>query len=125
MSKTELTAKEREYLDCETPLLSGKKAAVRLVTGFFTSFGQSLLMPTSAYGKAERKMSRTIREISYTKYKKAVLRKQNGTPDKKDEKLLKKLNKKEFVLAEDTFDADEFQRKLYEEYMRKQMNDDK
>ena len=42
---------------------------------------------------------RTIREIRYTKYKKAVLRKQNGTPEKNDGKLLKKLNKKDFVLG--------------------------
>ena len=119
MSNTELTPREREYLDCETPLLSGKKAALRLIGGFFASFGQALISPTTTYSKAERKMTRTVREITYTKYKKAVLRKQSGTPNKNDEKLLKKLNKKDFVLADDAFDADEFQRKLYEEYMKK------
>lgn len=118
MNSKELTPKEREYLDCETPLLSGKKAALRLVSGFFTSFGKSLIVPSSAYGNAERKMTRTIREITYTKYKKAVLRKQSGTPNKNDEKLLKKLNSKDFVLAEDTFDADEFTKHIYEEYMK-------
>lgn len=118
MSGADLTPREREYLDCETPMISGGKAAGRIVLSVFASFGQTLISPSSAYGRAERKMTRTIREIQYTKYKKAVLRKQSGTPAKNDEKLLKKLNSKDFVLAEDTFDADEFTKKLYEEYMR-------
>ena len=42
MNSKELTPKEREYLDCKTPLLSGKKAALRLVSGFFTSFDKDL-----------------------------------------------------------------------------------
>ncbi len=62
---------------------------------------------------------RTVREIRYTKYKRAVLRKKDGKPDKKDEKLLKKLNEKDFILAEDTYDPDEYTRKVYEEYMKK------
>ena len=117
---TQLTQREQEYLDCETPMLSGKKAAVRVVGGFFASFGQALVMPTTVYTKADKGLVRTIREIRYTKYKKAVLRKKDGKPYKKDKKLLKKLNEKDFILAEDTFDADEYTKRVYEEYMKRQ-----
>ncbi len=118
MSKNELTPREREYLDCQTPMISGGNAAMRIIGGVFASLGQTLVAPSTAYNKTEKKLMRTAREIRYTRYKKAVLRKQNGTPAKKDEKLLKKLNKKDFVLAEDTYDPDEFTRQVYEEYMK-------
>ena len=68
---------------------------------------------------------RTIREIRYTKYKKAVLRKQSGTPKKNDEKLLKKLNQKDFVFDVDNFDPDAYAKQLYEEYMKKHENSEK
>lgn len=118
MSGADLTPREREYLDCETPLLSGGKAAGRIFSGILATIAQSLFSPSASYGKAERGLTRTIREITYTKYKKAVLRKQSGTPEKKDKKILIKLNKKEFILAEDTYDPDAFTKQLYEEYMR-------
>lgn len=118
MSKNELTPREREYLDCQTPMISGGNAAMRIIGGVFASLGQTLVAPSTAYNKTEKKLMRTAREIRYTRYKKAVLRKQNGTPAKKDEKLLKKLNEKDFVLAEDTYDPDEFTRQVYEEYMK-------
>ena len=124
MSGTELTPREREYLDCETPLLSGGKAAGRIILGVFASMAQAIFSPSSSYGKADRGLMRTAREIRYTRYKKAVLRKQSGTPKKNDAKLLKKLNSKDFVLAVDTYDPDEFTKQVYEEYMKKQMNDD-
>ena len=117
---TELTPREQEYLDCETPMLSGKKAAVRLIGGLFASLGQALIVPTTVYTKADKGLVRTIREIRYTKYKRAVLRKKDGKPDKKDEKLLKKLNEKDFILAEDTYDPDEYTKKVYEEYLKRQ-----
>ena len=91
-------------------------AAKRLTVGILTSLAQSIVTPGG--GKADQKLFRTIREIRYTKYKKAVLRKLDGTPEKNDEKLLKKLNKMEFVLGSDSFDADEYTRKVYEEYMK-------
>lgn len=117
MSNKELTLRELEYLECKTPLLSGGKATARIIMGIFASFAQAIVAPSTSYGKAERGLTRTIREISYTKYKKAVLRKVNGTPLQNDDKLLAKLNKKPFVLQNDTFDADEYTKKLYEEYM--------
>ena len=107
MSENKLTLREQEYFDCNTPMLTGGKATGRLIAGFFASFGKAIISPTSTYEKADRGLMRTIREINYTKYKKAVLRKQAGTPKKNDEKLLKKLNRKPFVLSEDTFDPDE------------------
>ena len=119
MMNDNLTEREREYLDCETPMISGGEATKRILFGTLASFAKSIVSPTAAFGKSERKVDRTIREIRYTRYKKAVLRKQNGTPKKNDEKLLKKLNKKDFVLAEDNYDPDEFARQLYEEYMKK------
>ena len=120
MSKSKLTLREQEYLECEVPMVSTGSAAARITTGILTSLVQSVITPGA--GKADQKLFRTIREIKYTKYKKAVLRKQNGTPEKNDEKILKKLNKKDFVLASDSFDHDEYTRKIYEEYMKSHNN---
>ena len=118
MSGSELTPREREYLECKTPLLSGGDAARRMILGVLASMAQAVFSPSSNYGKADRGLTRTVREIRYTRYKKAVLRKEAGTPQKNDDKLLKKLNEKDFVLAEDTYDPDEFTRQIYEEYMK-------
>ena len=118
MSDTILTEREQEYLRCETPMISGGSAAVRIITGVFGSLAQAVFSPSSSYGKADRSLMRTAKEIRYTRYKKAVLRKQDGAMKKSDRKLLMKLNKKDFILAEDTYDPDEFTRKVYEEYMR-------
>ena len=114
-----LTDREREYLECETPLLTGGSAAMRIIGGVFASLAQTLVSPSSSYSKADRGLMRTGREIAYTRYKKAVLRKAAGTPHKNDEKLLKKLNQKDFVLAVDAYDPDEFTKQIYEEYMKK------
>ena len=119
MSENKLTLREQEYCDCKTPLLTGGKAAGRVAAGFLTSFAKSIISPTSAYENADKGLMRTLREITYTKYKKAVLRKQEGTPKKNDKKLLEKINKKPFVLAEDTYDPDEFTKKIYEEYLKR------
>lgn len=123
MNDKTLTPRELEYLDCETPLLTGGKAAGRIFMGVLASMAQALFMPSANYGKADRGLLRTGREITYTRYKKAVLRKQNGTPLPKDEKLLQKLNQKDFILAEDLYDPDEFTKKVYEEYMRSHSSD--
>ena len=64
-------------------------------------------------------MVRTARELRYTKYKKAVLRKIENQPKKGDEKLLKKLNKQDFILSFETYDPDVFTEQLYEDYMEK------
>ena len=96
MSEITLTAREREYLDCQVPLLSGSTAAMRFTGAFFASIGQAFL---PGIDKADSKMIRTARELRYTKFKKAVLRKRDGTPKKGDDKLLEKLNRQEFVLA--------------------------
>lgn len=118
MSDSEkLTLREREYLDCQVPLLSASSAVMRIIGGIFASLGGALLSP--GYSKADSKLIRTAREIRYTKYKKAVLRKLEDQPKKGDEKLLKKLNKKDFVLAFETYDADKFTEELYREYMEK------
>lgn len=116
MNKAELTAREREYIDCDVPLLSGGSAAMRITGAFFLSLGQAFL---PGLNKADSKMIRTVREIRYTKYKKAVLRKLDDAPKKGDEKILKKLNQTDFVLSFETYDPDEFTEKLYEEYMEK------
>lgn len=118
MSDTHLTEREREYLDCETPMLSGGSAAARVMTGVFASMAQAVFSPSSSYGKADRGLMKTFREIKYTRYKKAVLRKKDGVMTEKDKRLLVKLNKGDFVLAPDTYDPDEFTKKVYEEYMR-------
>lgn len=116
MSDKELTAREREYLDCEVPLVSTGSAVKRVTTGFFASLLQSVFTPS--VHKAENKLFRTFREIRYTKYKKAVLHKQAGALTEKDKKTLEKLNKKDFILDVDTYDADKFKQQIYDEYMR-------
>ncbi len=116
MSEIQLTQREKQYADCEIPLLSGGAAAMRVTGAFFASLGQAFL---PGLNKADSKLIRTVREIRYTKYKKAVLRKQDNQPKKGDEKILKKLNKTDFILAYETYDSDEFTEQLYEEYMNK------
>ena len=95
-------------------MLSGGTAAMRFIGAFFASLGQAFL---PGLNHADSKMIRTMREARYTKYKKAVLRKLESRPKKGDERLLKKLNKNEFILAYETYDPDEFTQQLYEEYM--------
>lgn len=120
MSEISLTQRERQYADCEIPLLSAGNAAARIIGAFFASIGQAIL---PGINKADSKLIRTVREIRYTKYKKAVLRKLEEKPKKGDDKILRKLNKKDFVLAFETYDPDEFTEQLYEEYMEKHKDD--
>ncbi|MBQ9680678.1 MAG: hypothetical protein IJV48_08375 [Ruminococcus sp.] len=116
MSDIELTAREQEYLDCEVPLVSTGSAAARITMGVFASMLQTVFTPS--VDKADRGLMKTIREIRYTRYKKAVLRKLSGESTEKDKKTLKKLNEKPFILEVDTYDADKYAQELYEEYMR-------
>ena len=102
MSDNQLTAREREYLDCEVPLVSTGSAVRRVTLGIFASLLQSVVTPS--VHKAENKLFRTIREIRYTKYKKAVLRKQSGALTEKDKKTL--------------YSEDEFKSKYYVESER-------
>ena len=120
MSEIQLTEREKQYADCEIPLLTGGAAAMRVTGAFFASLGQAFL---PGLNKADSKLIRTVREIRYTKYKKAVLRKLENQPKKGDEKILKKLNKTDFILAYETYDPDEFTEQLYEEYMSKKASD--
>ena len=122
MSDVKLTDREQEYLDCETPMLTAGNATIRILGGMLASVAQSIAMPSGEYGKADRKLMRTAREIKYTRYKKAVIRKRDGNPAKNDANILAKLNKNDFILAEDTYDPDEYTKKLYEEYMKKHGN---
>lgn len=122
MSEIRLTDREREYLDCEIPLLTGGRAVGHVTLGVLASMAQALFMPSASYSKADRGLMRTIRELYYTKYKKAVLRKQSGTPKKNDAKLLKKLNEKDFIFAAEAYDPDEFTKQVYEEYMKNHLD---
>ena len=115
MSKAALTERERQYLECDVPMLTGGAAAMRITGAFFASLGQALL---PGLNKADAKLIRTVREIRYTRYKKAVLRKQEETPKKGDEKILRKLNKTDFILSFETYDPDAYTQELYEEYMK-------
>ncbi len=121
MSEIQLTEREKQYADCEIPLLTGGAAAMRVTGAFFASLGQAFL---PGLNKADSKLIRTVREIRYTKYKKAVLRKLENQPKKGDEKILKKLNKTDFILAYETYDPDEFTEQLYEEYMSKKKDNE-
>jgi len=111
------TERELEYLNCDVPMLSGADAAMRIIGAVFASLGSAILSPGA--GKADEKLIRTVRELRYTKYKKAVLRKRDGAEKKSDEKLLKRLNQNDFVLAYETYDSDAYAEQLYAEYMKK------
>ena len=117
MSGVILTEKEQMYLDCPTPMLTAGQKAKGLTIGFLISFLQAAFTPGNS--KGDQKLLSTSRVMRYTKYKKAVLRKRDGTPKKRDEKLLKKLNKKPFILDLDTYNPDEYTRKMYEEYLNR------
>lgn len=121
MSEVKLTEREREYLNCDKPMLSGSDAALRIIGGVFASLFQAAFTPGN--GKADRSLMKTVREIRYTKYKKAVMRKSDGKLTEKDKKTLEKLNKKDFILAEDTYDPDKFTAQVYEEYMKSHSDD--
>lgn len=114
---TTLTEREQEYLNCEVPLLSAGTAVMRVIGAVFASLGAAILSPGS--GKADERLIRTVREIRYTKYKNAVLRKLEGAPKKGDEKLLRRLNKHEFILSYETCDSDAYAEQLYTEYMQR------
>ena len=109
-----LTARELDYYVCETPMLSPSKAAGMLVSGFLIGILQAAFTP--GYDKGDSRIIKASKLIRYTKYKKAVLRKLENKPNKRDEKLLIKLNKQPFIFDLDT-DPDEFTRKIYEDYI--------
>ena len=117
MSGVILTEKEQMYLDCPTPMLTAGQKAKGLTIGFLISFLQATFTPGNS--KGDQKLLSTARLMRYTKYKKAVLRKRDGTPKKRDARLLKKLNNKPFALAFEEYDSDEYTRKLYEEYLNR------
>lgn len=121
---TELTPREREYIACETPMISASAAILRLIAGVGASFFRAILAPSSEYNNTDSRLLRTIKEIRYTRYKKAVLRKRDSLPKKHDERLLRRLNKTPFVLAEDTYDPDAFVAEVYAEYMRNHTKED-
>lgn len=116
MSGVILTAREQEYLDCTEPMLTPAQSAKALTVGFLIGLLQAAFTPGSS--KGDQRLITTSRRMRYTKYKKAVLRKRDSAPEKGDEKLLKRLNKQPFVLDAETFDADEYTRKLYEDYLK-------
>ncbi len=117
MSEITFTDRESEYLNCNVPLLTTGEKVRGLTVGFLIGLLQAAFTPGNS--KGNQKLLSTSRLMRYTKYKKAVLRKRDGTPKKRDEKLLRKLNKKPFVLDPDTYDPDEFTKKLYDAYMEK------
>ncbi len=115
---TELTEREREYLACDTEMITRSSAVIRLTTGMVTMFFRAIFVPSSEYNKTDYRFTRTIREIQYTKYKKAVLRKQSDASKPSDERVLRKLNRVPFVLEEDTYDPDRYIEEIYAEYMK-------
>lgn len=115
MSEITFTEKEQLYLDCPTPMLTTGQTVKGLTICFLIGLLQAAFSPGNS--KGDQKLLSTSRLMRYTKYKQAVLRKRDGTPKKRDEKLLKKLNKKPFALEFEEYDTDAYTQKLYEEYM--------
>ena len=112
----EPTPREREYLDCETPMITAGGIFKGLTIGLLIGLLQAAFSP--GFDKGDGRIIRTGRLMKYTKYKKAVLRKQAGAPAKGDDKLLKKLNSEPFIFDLDA-GPDEFIRRVYEERMNK------
>ena len=117
MTADQLTDRERDYLSCDTPMLTPAQTFKGIAAGFFIGLLQAAFSPGN--DKGDRRILETARLIRYTRYKKAVLRKVSDTPKKSDGRLLSKLNKNPFVLEEETFDADVFTEKIYAEYMER------
>ncbi|MBQ3417028.1 MAG: hypothetical protein IJH32_04260 [Ruminococcus sp.] len=117
-----LTEREKEYFDCDVEMPSSASSAASLLgsvaLSFIAALFHSVFVPSSSYGKADRRLMHNIRMTRYARYKQAVLRKAKGEPRRGDEKILRKLNKKDFVLEDELFDPDAFAAQLYEEYMK-------
>ncbi len=116
-----LTEREKEYFDCQIESESSSPSALTLigniVMSFFAAVLRALFVPSSDYSKADRRLLYNLRLRKYAKYKAAVMRKAQGESAKGDDKILIKLNRKEFVLSEDLFDPDEYTQKVYDDYM--------
>ena len=115
MSEIVFTDREREYLECDVPMPTRAQTVKGLTVGFITGLLQAAFTPGNS--KGDQRILSASRLMRYKKYKQAVLRKRDQTPKKRDEKLLRKLNKKPFILDLDTYDPDEYTRKMYEEYL--------
>lgn len=113
MTNIILTERERRYIECDVPMLTAAKAAGRLILAVFASFVQAIFAPSTAAGSADDRLMHTAREMRYTRYKRSVLHKLDGTLTKRDIKTLDKINKTEFIL-----EADAFITKVYDEYMK-------
>ncbi len=128
MSNGEFTELEKRYLDDKTQMLSLSKTVLRYTLGAVAVIFSSLISPSaesnnipfSGYIKNTKKLSR------YTKFKKAVIRKQNGTIKKTDSKILSTLNSTNYALDEEKEPAveDENIKEIYDEYMRTHQNGD-
>ena len=116
-----LTDREKAYFDCGIETQSGAQSAASITGGVVMSFLAALVravfVPSSDYNKSDRRLMESLRMRKYSKFKEAVLRKAKGEPQQGDEKILSKLNKKPFILEEETFDPDKYTAKIYEDYM--------
>lgn len=117
-----LTEREKEYFDCEIKAPTSASSAASITGGIALSLiaamARAIFVPSTDYSKSDRRLMHHLRMRKYAKYKAAVLRKAKGEAEPGDQKILAKLNQKEFVLAEEVFDADAYTAKLYEEYMQ-------
>lgn len=128
MSNQEFTELEKRYLDDKTQMLSLSKTVLRYTLGAVAVIFSSLISPSaesnnipfSGYIKNTKKLSR------YTKFKKAVIRKQDGKSKKSDSKILSRLNSSNYALDEEKDSAveDENIKEIYDEYMRTHQNED-
>ena len=90
-----LTEREKEYFDCDVEMPSSASSAASLfgsvALSFIAALFRSVFVPSSSYGKEDRRLMHNIRMAKYTRYKQAVLRKAKDEPRRGDEKILKKL----------------------------------
>lgn len=121
MNDNKLTQMEQRYIDEKVATLKTPEIILRYTFGAVAVLFSSVLSPSAESSNLPFKdyLGNTRKRVLYTKYKNAVIRKQNGNMKKSDLSTLSKLNSSPFALEEknDTNEDDKI-REIYDEYMR-------
>lgn len=112
-----LTEKELRYIECDTPMSSLFVTVMKITIGVIISLvGLLLTAASSSSPAADKFLKNTLKSAKYTKYKKAVIRKQNSASKKSDAKLLRKINSTDFVFSQTETTNDSFDEELIRIY---------
>lgn len=127
MIENKLTEKEQRYIDSNESTISLPVFILKCVVGFILLLLSSFIVP-SAESKvpADNYLNRNIKRFNYSRYKKIVKRKVDGTLSEKDKKKLEKINSKPFPFDELNENVEQENiEKIYEEYLKEHENDSK